>query len=437
MLLASLLVAVPAATLTLAGVGHGADEPQVAKPDVPFCPLPEEMRTLIGNGFYKGRSAEVFAVARGDSVGSWSGSPEPTGAANTWPWPGLPEASDGAYLKVPVLLWGDRIAHREAPFDAPLSSVAPTMAGAMGFDRPHPEVRSGAALDRIVGPGKPPRLVLMIGIKGLDLADLEDARRWRALLRLGKEGLLSDGDPKALPSDSAATLTTVGVGALPSEHGITGSVVRNDNGELVQAWGNGSPGSTLATLGDDLLQSEPAAMAGMVATSQQDRGLIGDGWYLDGRVPDFEVVRGKQVPTAFERLLATGYGTDDTPDLVAAAIPVGGADRVLGELLDAAEAASGGRLTVAVFGTGSGGPARIDAIQADEIVREVEQRTGVPGIVSLAVSGAFFMDEEVAAETETSSGQVVEALKRIRGPDGKLVFEDAFPAFSIQFARYC
>lgn len=436
MLLVLAIVAVPAVVLTLAGVGHGADEPQVAAPEVPFCPLPPTMQRQIGDGFYKGRSAEVFAVARGDSVGSWSGAPEPTGAAFTWPWPN-PSVGDFDGYRVPVVLWGNRITDTDPFGILPLASIAPTLSQAMGFERPHPEVRSGESLDRILTGGKQPRLTLLVGIKGLDVSDLDEPRRWPTLLRLGHEGLLADGDPRSLPVDSAATLTTVGVGALPNEHGVTGSVVRNDEGDLAQAWGEGSPGSTLATLGDDLLQARPDALAGMVGTSKQDRGLIGDGWYLNGRVPDFEVVRGKAVPAAFDRLLATGYGADETPDLIAAAIPVGVADKVLGALVAAAEEASGGRVTVAVFGTGSGGPARSAAIQADDIVREVEERTGVPGIVELATSGAFFLDEEVAAETETSSGQVVDALKRVRGPDGKLVFEDAFPAFSIQFARYC
>jgi hypothetical protein len=324
-----------------------------------------------------------------------------------------------------------------APAEPSLSSVAPTLAEVMDLERPHPEVRSGETLDGVVSGGAAPRLTLVVAVKGMGWDDVRKIPE--SMKPMDREGYLTKlAVPGSLPVDSASVLTTVGVGALPNEHGITGSVVRNDDGALAQSWSGNAPGSTLATLADDLLLAEPEAVAGMVATSQQDRGLVGDGWYLDGPVPRFEVVKAKAVPTAFEQMLEAGaFGADSTPDLIAAAIPVGGSDRVLGELVSAAEAASGGRLTVAVVGTGTGGPARMDAVQAEDVVRQVEELTGVPGIVALAASGGFFIDEQVAADTQTSSGEVVQALKRIRGPDGKLLFIDTFPAFSIRFERYC
>ena len=92
----------------------------------------------------------------------------------------------------------------------------------------------------------------------------------------------------SLPLDPAATLATLGTGGLPSQHGITGSFVRNETGEVVAAFGTGAPVPVIATLADDLdAPSSPGVRSpyeqrpviSLVATDDRDRGLIGGDWY--------------------------------------------------------------------------------------------------------------------------------------------------------------
>ena len=60
----------------------------------------------------------------------------------------------------------------------------------------------------------------------------------------------------SLPLDPTAVETTIGTGGLPSQHGITGTWVRNAQGRLVRAFGPGAPTPVIAALGDDLDQRD-------------------------------------------------------------------------------------------------------------------------------------------------------------------------------------
>ena len=70
----------------------------------------------------------------------------------------------------------------------------------------------------------------------------------------------------SVPLDPAATLTTIGTGGLPSSHGITGSLVRDDDGTVRRAWSASGAGSVIATFADDLdAASGQRAAVGAVA----------------------------------------------------------------------------------------------------------------------------------------------------------------------------
>lgn len=453
LLLALLLIGVPAVVLNIACVGQSCAQPVAAKATVPFCPLPDDLRTLLVNGFYKDRSPEVFAVARSANVEGGTG-PNAAGAAPIWPYPGKRSLNE-----VPLILWGDGMKPGfELPAGTGLDQVAPTLASILGFDRGHPEVRAGTPIEG-AWKAASPRLLLIIGLKGLGTVDLTqlhepaDTTRYvfpgdylRALFKQGASTLHSN--TQSLPVDSAASLTTMGTGGLPAQHGIAGSLVRNDRGEVVQAWGKDSPTSVITTLADDLdykMGNRP--LVGMVATNASDRGLIGDGWYtLDTDTDPFVVASGAAEMAAVKRMLGSGFGADATPDILGVtldyrATKLQAAIDQLKEVIDAAMESSGGSLTVAVAGTGeavhTGGPLT-GVTYAGEVVSQVEAKVGAPGAVAAAVPGGLFLDQAILADEQMPAGQIVQALKSVTDPKTKQkLMLDAYPAFSVSFARYC
>ena len=94
--------------------------------------------------------------------------------------------------------------------------------------------------------GTRPRLILLIAWKGAGADELRDRpRAWPYLASLMRDGAGTlDGRTGSLPLDPAATETTIGTGGLPSQHGITGSYVRNTGGQVVPAYAPNAPVQT-------------------------------------------------------------------------------------------------------------------------------------------------------------------------------------------------
>ena len=162
------------------------------------------------------------------------------------------------------------------------------------------------------------RLIVLIGWKGVGTAELEAAPdAWPRLdpLVAGGAGTVT-GTTGSLPLDPAATLTTIGTGAIPAEHGIIGSLIRDDRGRVVRAWSDAAPPSIVSTFAEDLDDGTgQTARIGLVAPRATDRGLVGGDWYLDADRDDRRMGPGDPV-RAVSRLIATGYGRDPTVDVL-------------------------------------------------------------------------------------------------------------------------
>jgi hypothetical protein len=407
----------------------------VAKADVPFCPLPADLRGLLESGFYKGRSPDVFAVAKDANVRGGTG-PQTSDASPTWPYPG--QVSD---TSVPIILLGDGVITAfKVPDGTGIDQVSPTLAEIAGLDRGHSEVRAGTAIDGAWKRANP-KLVLMIGIKGLGGTSY---RRWPYLNSLMKQGAGTlAGSTQSLPVDAAASLTTLGTGGLPSQHGITGSLLRNGTGKLTPAWGSSAPHSVISTLADDLdykKGNEP--LVGMVATDARDRGLIGDGWYTMGTDTDpFVVAPPAVVADEVGTMLGSDFGHDNTTDLLGVTLDgsePSATEAQLQAIVRTATAASGGSLTIAIVGTGRTANPERDAVTGTSLVRQVEGGVGAPGVVETAVPGGFFLEQQVLSDEGLPAGKVVDALATVTDPvSGQRLMLDAYPAFSVSFARYC
>jgi hypothetical protein len=323
-----------------------------------------------------------------------------------------------------------------------IRDVAPTLASILGFRVPHPEVRSGKAVEGIAG-GTPPRLILLVAWKGVGSLDLEATPDgWPSLRRLLDEGAGTlDGSVGSLPLDEAAILATLGTGGLPSEHGITGAILREGRG-VVRAGSRGASVSVIATLADDLDQQlGQRPRIGLVGTRVSDRGAIGGNWYLEGDRDDSLVhseAAGARTEVA-EGLLRSGYGSDRVPDLLVVAVEgsVARLDDALSHLIGAARRASGGSVTVAVVGTGSA-PASTPHVPARTVAEDVERRVAGPeNLIQGVAPGGLFLDQAVLQRTGLTSGDVLRVLRGLRNDDGSALLADAFPGVAVTLARYC
>jgi hypothetical protein len=229
-----------------------------------------------------------------------------------------------------------------------------------------------------------------------------------------------------------------GTGGLPSQHGIVGELVRNDEGKLVSAWGKGSPVSVIAGLGDDLdeaLDQQP--LIGLAGSEPEDRGLIGGNWYVnvDRDVVSLSKNPGRDAPTILKR----GFGRDDVPDLLGVALEGDPEtmDRDLAGIVEAADRASGGRYVIAVAGTGSLAVAKQTSLPADEVVRRIDAEIPeTTDIVEAAGASGLYLDQNALVETELTEDAAIDALQELRA-GGEPVVVDSFASVAVSFAKYC
>lgn len=431
-LLVSALVAAPAATLRALCVGRACERPARAEARVPFCSLPRDVRGAIAGGFRENRSPEVLGVAARPGIGGGSafrGRLRP-------PWPSL---SSARRAEVPVVIFGRGISPQRLPATFGLDDIAPTLSDIIRLRRPHPHVRSGQAVDDLWR-GPPPRLVVEVVFKGIGSDDVSIAeRRWRFLDSLTRRGAATlDAAVGSLPLDPAAILTTIGTGGLPRQHGITGTLVRDDSGRLVRAWSSNAPVSVIASFADDLDdRMDQRPLVGLVATSRADRGIIGGNWYLDAD-RDTVIVERRKAVTATDRILRAGYGADANPDflaVVAQGHPTR-LDRLLRRVTAGADRASNGSFVLAVTATGPASRV-FDRIPARAVVDHVERSVpGPDGVVEAAAAGGLFIDQDVVARRSLPEDAVLSALTSMRW-EGAQVFADGFGQIAVSFGRYC
>jgi hypothetical protein len=417
------LVGAPAVALTAFCVGESCAQEEGVTAAVPFCPLPADLRNQIEAGYRQGRSPDVMATTT-------SGVRLSDDAGVVWPRSPYEHAAND----VPIIFFGNGVNPGRLPDGIGVDRIAPTIARVVGYDRPHPEIRSGTALTDAVRADVHPPLVVELVWRGVGTAAFNPA----GLPWLGSHDLNGartfNGTTGSLPVDPAAILTTIGTGGLPSQHGITGSVIRDAHGRPVPAWGAAAPTSIIATLGDDWDHAtSQRARIGLVARSPVDRGLIGGTWYLDRDRDDVEV--GSADPArAVGRLLDAGYGADRTTDILG--VVLSGMpermDRDTGRIVESVMR----RVPDTTFVLTATGDADGGGVARPDVTASVDRAVGGP-VVARAVAGGLFLDQAVMAANDITSDDVVRAMDAMESPDGTPLFADAYPGFAISFSKYC
>ena len=286
-------------------------------------------------------------------------------------------------------------------------------------------------------------MIVEVALKGIGGAEVADPSAWPNLHRLMADGAgTMEASTGSLPLDPTASLTTIGTGGPPSEHGITGTVLRNTQGVVARAWEAGAPGSIIATLPEDLDEAtDQRAMVGLVATERADAGIVGGTWYpRHDRDATASVRQPRNAVPAVRRMLAAGFGRDRTPDVLAVVIQGSAAelDDALGELWDATSEATRDAVIV-VAGTGSAtDPVPATTITADELVRMVaDQDEAAASLVQVAVPGGVFVDRDRMAERGLTGQVVRDALLEVSPSGDGPLLADSFQSFAVSFGRYC
>jgi hypothetical protein len=452
---AAALMGLPAGVLRVLCLGNVCEVRSEASANTPFCSLPDQVRRLVESGSYEGRSPDIMAVtgpmliAGGDA---FKDAPVPL-------WPSTTLRGTG---RVPIVFSGTGVVTgADVPSGTGLDDLSETIAAVIDLRRPHPDVRSGEAVDGVAS-GETPRLVLEVVWKGVGSDRLErNLTDWRQLKRLMRQGAATmDATVRSLPLDPAATVATIGTGGSPSRHGITGTLLRTDQtstdttpaddkpgGEVVRAWTRGAPSSVIATLGDHLdekRKQEP--VIGLVGTDPGDRGLIGRNWYPGGdRDPVSILDRGASVPEQVEaaRALLSGedFGRDHITDLAGVVLSgsVPELDSALARLVRMAKKVSRGSVAVVVTATGEIDAGEAATVVEADVLRRRLERAIPPSdpVIEALVPGGLYLDQPALARLKLSDDVVLRELLRMQNRRGDQLMADAFPAIAITFGRYC
>jgi hypothetical protein len=198
--------------------------------------------------------------------------------------PRTSHASVWMYLeRVPLVVRAPGIGPSDSPERVSLADVAPTIAQLIGFDGYLDLGREGRPLPGVPRLSPPPELVVTFVIDGGGWNVLQrypDA--WPNLRRLMRENAnFRNAIHGSFPAVTASAHATIGTGAYPRTHGITGhnirdgSKVRKSYGEL----GHANPGDILVPTLADLWSQETAdrAWIGELGYQVWHLGMIGRG----------------------------------------------------------------------------------------------------------------------------------------------------------------
>ncbi|MEA2433960.1 MAG: hypothetical protein QOG54_1417 [Actinomycetota bacterium] len=198
--------------------------------------------------------------------------------SHSGPWDYLQE--------VPLVFYGPGHIRPAGSIDvsATLADVYSTVSRITGVDIPP---RVGSVLgDALVPDAAPPRLILTVVWDGGGRNVLERwPDDWPTLARLEREGTsYVDATVGSSPSITPATHSTLGTGAYPNSHEVTGIGIRDENGKTRSSFsGMRADDLKLTTFADEIdraLHNEPKV--GMLAWRSWHLGMLGHGGATPG-----------------------------------------------------------------------------------------------------------------------------------------------------------
>jgi hypothetical protein len=258
--------------LAIGGSGLGWTMRRLGRP--PAGPIQEEMARGIGaeymelirRGHRAGRSGDVQLLLAPFNSSNYSfeslslARDDPrTSHASTWMY----------IQRIPLLVYGPgRIEPSDSVDRVTLVDLAPTTAGLIGFDA-WPSGRDGRRLPGVHASASPPKVIVTFVIDGGGWNVLHQwPDSWPTLKHLMTQGAnFRNAVMGSFPAVTTCAHATIGTGAFPATHGITGDNIR-DGTQVRRAFG--SPG-----------QAEPSdilvpTLADLWSGATQNRAWIGE-----------------------------------------------------------------------------------------------------------------------------------------------------------------
>ena len=239
------------------------------------CSLPDDYLLRTQRGYFEPRSGQIailpeYPAYMASGGGGWS---------HSGPWPYLQD--------VPLVFYGPGVVEQTGDVDRPVTvaDIAPTI---MTMLRASYQTEDGDSLDEVARFSggmlrkPPPRLILTIVWDGGGWNTLRQwPDTWPNLARIMEEGVsYTRATVGSNPSVTPAIHTTIGAGVFPSTHGITGVPMRDEEGEVVDAFLDGESSRfiqvpTVPERWDE--QNGNAALVGMLGYEPWHLGMIGKG----------------------------------------------------------------------------------------------------------------------------------------------------------------
>jgi hypothetical protein len=280
------LAAVLGAAAATGGAALGRTIRRVTRPDP--RPIQEAMARdlgaeymdLVARAYHPARSGDLQLL-----VAPYNSANYPQESRSLVPRdPRTSHASVWMYLeRVPLVVFGAGVTPSDSTERVSLADVAPTVAELIGFHDFLDLGREGRPLPGISRPADPPELVVAFVIDGGGwnvLHEFPDA--WPNLRRLMREGAtFRNAIHGSFPAVTASAHATIGTGAFPRTHGITGHNIRDGTrarkayGELGHAQPDDILVPTLADLWSDATDNR--AWVGELGYQIWHLGMLGRG----------------------------------------------------------------------------------------------------------------------------------------------------------------
>ena len=248
------------------------------------CALDPSILTTIERGHFPGRSEDVTTVP---TEPNYLGSFEVTSHSGPWDY----------LQRVPLVVYGPR----RVPSLGPLEEEGVTLADVYPTVEDWTQVelgdRAGTSMtEAVIARRTPPKLLVFVMWDGVGRNVLERwPGRWPNLERLEAEGVsYVNATVGSSPSITPSTHATLGAGAFPNEHGISGIQYRGRSGRIKVAFGLRDPSDMeVTTFADDFdlaLDNEPKV--GLVGLRIWHMPMMGHGAAVEGGDKDQLVIIG-------------------------------------------------------------------------------------------------------------------------------------------------
>ena len=237
------------------------------------CALGPNMLERIGRGYHPAHSEDVTIVPR---FPNYWGTFDVT--SHSGPWDHL--------QRVPLVLYGPGYIEPTGSVvtEATLADVYPSASALLDANLPP---RTGRPLTKaLVDAPSPPKLIVTVMWDGVGRNVLERwPDRWPTLARLEREGIsYYEATVGSSPSITPSAHSTLGTGAFPDEHGVTGIEFRTDEGAMTTSFRDREPKQLLlTTFADEYdLAVGNASKVGLLGWREWHLGMLGHGTATPG-----------------------------------------------------------------------------------------------------------------------------------------------------------